>query len=110
MSAVASRSKVPNQSDRVDRVLVVNDAPDQLELTAVVLPRAGYAVLFANNGAEGVNGDEDCSTNAVVPVSAGEHTVDLDVFGVSEPDTRFEFPSLSAIYVPFGADGSPPPP
>jgi two-component system, cell cycle sensor histidine kinase and response regulator CckA len=54
MSAVASRSKVPNQSDRIDRVLVVNDAPDQLELTAAVLRHAGYAVLFANTGAEGV--------------------------------------------------------
>ncbi len=60
------------------------------------------------NGAEGVNSDEDCSTNAVVPVSAGQHTVELAATGVTEPDTLFQFTTLSAIYVPFGADGSPP--
>ena len=60
------------------------------------------------NGAEDVNEHETCSTNAVFPVSAGQHTVDLEVVGVGFADTRFGFTSLSAIYVPFGATGSPP--
>jgi CheY-like chemotaxis protein len=37
-----------------DTILVVNDAPDQLELLAFILEKAGHRVLTALNGIEGL--------------------------------------------------------
>src|SRR6478672_4496663 len=36
------------------RILIVNDAPDQLELMGFMLRRAGYEVITASDGKEGV--------------------------------------------------------
>ncbi len=60
------------------------------------------------NGAEDVNQDEDCSTNTVVAVSAGKHKVDFEAVGVDQTSTIFTDTALSGLYVPFGANGSPP--
>ncbi len=54
-----------------------------------------------------VNREEDCSTNAVVPVFAGNHTVDLKVRGPSK-NTEYDDTVLSAIYIPFDRNGAQP--
>jgi CheY-like chemotaxis protein len=35
-------------------ILVINDEPDSLDLTALILTRAGYSVLMAQNGSTGL--------------------------------------------------------
>ncbi len=62
------------------------------------------------NGVSNVNQQEDCSTNTVVPVSSGNHTVEL-VSGelVSGADgIQYVDTALSAIFVPFGGSGTQP--
>jgi hypothetical protein len=62
------------------------------------------------NGVSDVNQQEDCSTNTVVPVSSGNHTVEL-VSGelVSGADgIQYIDTALSAIYVPFDGTGAQP--
>ena len=56
--------------------------------------------------AEAGNREEDCSTNAVVPIAAGMHTVDLE--GAGSEFTYWGDTALSAIYVPFDGTGAPP--
>lgn len=60
------------------------------------------------DGATNVNEDEDCSTNTVVPVAAGTHTVDLEVRYVDQPKTHWGSTALSAIYIPFDGTGASP--
>jgi hypothetical protein len=60
------------------------------------------------NAPQSVNQEEDCSTNTVVPVSAGQHKIDLQASLVDSPNTIWEDTALSAIYVPFGGAGAPP--
>ena len=48
---------------------------------------------------------EDCSTNAVVPVAAGTHTVEL-VGAVTSSGTVWGDTALWAIYVPFDGSGA----
>jgi hypothetical protein len=69
---------------------------------------AGSNRFMDLNGSAGVNREEDCSTNAVVPVSAGTHTVDLEALQVNEPSTKWGETALSAIYIPFGGTGASP--
>ena len=59
------------------------------------------------NDTQGVNREENCSTNAVVPVSAGTRTVDLGG-DVGAPNTTWANTTLSAIYIPFGGTGASP--
>jgi len=67
-----------------------------------------YIELNANRE---VNREEDCSTNTVVPVDAGTHTVDLEADLLIVADNlRFGHTALSAIYVPFDGTGAPPSP
>jgi PKD repeat protein len=55
------------------------------------------------------NRDEDCSTNAVAPASAGNHTVDLTVTSDGEGGTMiYDDTVLSAIYIPFDREGRQP--
>jgi|SRR5215207_1503881 len=62
---------------------------------------------FMEHNVAGGNRDENCSTNTVVPVGAGTHTVDL--LGNSDSSgTNWGETALSAIYVPFGGTGAPP--
>jgi hypothetical protein len=66
------------------------------------------SIRFAEiNGDVGLNRDEDCSTNAVVPVAAGTHTVDFEGTPGSAT-TNWGQTALSAIYVPFNGTGAPP--
>lgn len=67
----------------------------------------GSEMIIDLNGDAEVNEEEDCSTNAVVAVSAGQHAVDLEA-DVGRPGTKFDQTALSAIYVPFGSTGAPP--
>jgi len=60
------------------------------------------------NAGQDVNQEEDCSTNTVVPVSAGPHKIDLEASFVDSPNTDWVDTALSAIYVPFGGAGAPP--
>ncbi len=59
------------------------------------------------NATQGVNVSENCSTNTVVPVAAGTHTVEL-VGGVTAPNTVWGDTALSAIYIPFNGSGASP--
>lgn len=59
------------------------------------------------NATQGVNEEENCTTNAVVPVAAGTHTVDLEG-DVGALHTAFDSTALSAIYVPFDGIGTAP--
>src|SRR5215211_3138451 len=54
-----------------------------------------------------VNEEEDCSTNTVVSVQAGTHTVVLNADN-DAPHTKFGETALSAIYVPFNGTGATP--
>ncbi len=54
-----------------------------------------------------VEGSEIFATETVVPVEAGEHTVSFKAF-TSRDDTAYEGTTLSALFVPFGADGTQP--
>jgi hypothetical protein len=60
------------------------------------------------NATQGVNREEDCSTNTVIPVAAGTHTVDLEAVGVNGPNTNWASTTLSAIYIPFDGTGASP--
>jgi hypothetical protein len=53
------------------------------------------------------NQEEDCSTNTVVPVAQGNHTIDLEALDVGA-ETNFDQTTLSAIFVPFDGNGAPP--
>jgi hypothetical protein len=77
-----------------------------IEVDNAIAP--GSTRLMELNATQGVNKDENCSTNVVVPVSAGEHTVDLEASNVSSPSTSFGNTSLSVIYIPFNGTGSSP--
>jgi len=51
-----------------------------------------------------LNEEEDCSTNTVVPVDAGNHSVDLEARDVGS-GTNFDQTTLSAVFVPFDKNG-----
>jgi hypothetical protein len=54
-----------------------------------------------------VNTEENCATDATVPVRKGKHVVRLRVLPGS-PDTVFDATSLRAIFIPFGPTGHAP--
>lgn len=54
----------------------------------------------------GSNQEEDCSTNTVVGVAEGTHTIDLEALDVGT-GTNFDQTTLSAIFIPFDANGDP---
>ena len=57
---------------------------------------------------DGTNREEDCATDTVVPVMAGDYTIDF-VTAFSPADlTNFDESVLWALFVPFGSDGSQP--
>lgn len=62
--------------------------------------------MALNPFSSSLNSEENCSTNAVVPVSAGTHTVDLEATLVSAPRTNWKDTALSAIYIPFDGSGA----
>lgn len=67
---------------------------------------SGSRRILEYNGATNVNREQDCSTNSVVLVYAGHHTIDLKVegsFGAGYRET-----TLSAMYVPFDGNGAQP--
>jgi len=81
----------------------------EIQIDNAGLAAPGSARYIELNGAQDVNQDEDCSTNTVVPVSAGNHTVDLvaRLFN-AHPNTSFGSTTLSAIYIPFNGSGASP--
>jgi hypothetical protein len=64
--------------------------------------------LVQVNGNADVNEQEICSTNTVVPVAKGTHTVDFESLGVSSIHTNFSQATVSAMFVPFDGNGNPP--
>ena len=65
---------------------------------------SGSLRILEYNGSSNVNREQDCSTNSVVLVYAGQHTVDLKVdgsFGAGYRET-----ALSTMYVPFDGNGA----
>ena len=77
-----------------------------IEVDNVFAPGSGrFMELNASQGR--VNRDENCSTNTVVSVAAGTHTVEL-VGGVTAPNTSWGDTALSAIYIPFNGTGAVP--
>jgi len=48
------------------RVLVVEDDPDNQDLVAIILQRAGYEVLRANNGSEGIEMARRCLPDLIL--------------------------------------------
>ncbi len=55
----------------------------------------------------GSNTEEDCATNTVIPVAAGEHTVNLEAEFMTS-GTTFDESTLSALFVPFDGSGQGP--
>ncbi|MGI9557042.1 MAG: hypothetical protein ACR2N5_03780, partial [Solirubrobacterales bacterium] len=56
---------------------------------------------------DGVNDEqEDCATNAVVPVSPGSHGVALNLTGADEFGTVNRAGTLNVLFVPFDGSGS----
>jgi hypothetical protein len=51
------------------------------------------------------NEEEDCTTETVVPVAAGDHTVDFEYAGVDN-GTTVGASSLQVLFVPFGGTGA----
>jgi len=67
---------------------------------------SGSRRILEYNGTTNVNREQDCSTNSVVLVYAGQHTVDLKVEGSF--GAGFRETTLSAMYVPFDGNGAQP--
>jgi hypothetical protein len=67
---------------------------------------SGSRRILEYNGTTNVNREQDCSTNSVVLVYAGHHTVDLKVDGSFA--AGFRETALSAMYVPFDGNGAQP--
>jgi hypothetical protein len=67
----------------------------------------GSARQIELNANQFANRREICSTNSVVPVAAGTHTIDFEA-EIINPNTRFFDTALSALYVPFDGSGAPP--
>jgi hypothetical protein len=65
------------------------------------------ARLIDLNQTELVNTEENCATNATVPVRKGKHIVRLWVTTTSS-DTVFDATTLQAIFIPFGPTGHAP--
>ena len=60
------------------------------------------------NGASNVNQQENCSTNTTIPVSSGNHTVELvsgELFSGEADGLEYLDTALSAIYIPFDGSG-----
>lgn len=53
------------------------------------------------------NSEENCETHTVAPVQAGSHTVQLRATS-SFMDTNYDNKVVSAMWMPFGATGTPP--
>jgi hypothetical protein len=53
------------------------------------------------------NSEENCETHTVAPVNTGSHTIQLRAES-SFNDTNYDNKVVSAIWVPYGATGSPP--
>lgn len=71
--------------------------------------RASGSLRYLKHDANSsVNEDEDCSTSTVVPVAAGNHTVDLEAQVQIGGGTQYGETALSAIYIPFGGSGASP--
>jgi hypothetical protein len=52
------------------------------------------------------SGEDNCATNATVPVSAGDHTVDLRAGYIASAGTAiFDEASLDVLFIPFGPTG-----
>jgi hypothetical protein len=52
------------------------------------------------------SGEDNCATNATVPVSAGDHTVDLRAGYIATAGTAiFDETSLDVLFIPFGPTG-----
>lgn len=58
LSRTSPRTRVPMSFDMNDQgtktILITNDSPDQLEMNAVIFKQAGYAVLTASGGFQGL--------------------------------------------------------
>jgi len=76
-------------------------------ITLDTAPVNGSGRVAEFNGSAGVNKEEDCSTNTVVPVAAGTHTVDFKG-NTNSSATNWGATALSAIYVPFDGSGASP--
>jgi hypothetical protein len=65
---------------------------------------------YRNLGAAPASGvaRDSCSTNTVVPVAAGTHTIELDGFVEDTPNTTWGNTGLSAMYIPFDGSGASP--
>ena len=86
----------PFQSDILSCLIRVDGAPDVPSVRSLEL-----------NGDDGLNRHEDCSTDTVVFVGAGDHTVELHGLSVGS-GSRFSASTLSALFVPFDAEGDSP--
>jgi hypothetical protein len=122
-------ARVASASDDDDALVGVNGAALTTTITA---PSAGFLVINAgadvfatanntptcsiqvDNNAflpsdrtiqlQAGNFEENCTTEAVIQVTAGEHTVDFEFVGVIATTTVDEA-SLQALFVPFGSTG-----
>lgn len=64
--------------------------------------------LVQLNGDANVNEQEICSTDTVIPVAAGSHTVDFESLSVTSIHTNFSQATVTAMFVPLDGNGNPP--
>jgi hypothetical protein len=88
-----------------------NYNPTTRDLLACEIMVDGTAVSSSRRWfvVNGVNSDDDCATDAVVPVtSAGNYSIGLDAVAVDSKKTAFGRTVIWALFVPFGATGTQP--
>jgi hypothetical protein len=72
----------------------------QLAVDGVLVTNSERIVQIDNGG----NQEEDCAVNALTPVSAGPHSVDIQQ-ALSDSDLDIRRAEVDVLYVPFDGDG-----
>ena len=77
----------------------------RLTVNGAIVTGSPRQIQLDGNGA--TNQEEDCATNGTLAVPAGTHTIALEGAGLAT-GTVFDESSLQVLFVPLGADGTPP--
>ncbi len=85
----------------------VDDSPGcAIELNDAVVSSSRRQIEV--NGTGSVNREEDCSTQTVVPVMAGDHEVSFVTTLSPATGVTYDESALTVMFVPFDAQGNPP--
>jgi hypothetical protein len=87
-----------------------NSADDRmgcrLEIDGTVVPSSRRTFMI--NFTAGVNQEEDCHSETVVPVMTGDHTIDFVTNGTPAAGIVYDESALWVLFVPFDGAGNPP--